>query len=267
LPGNAKGNQPEAQSTPFVLDVSPPQVNITLTPQPFSPDNDGVDDELTVGIKVQDISQVANWSVRIEDPVGHLFSDFAGRGMPAERIIWNGVSNTGELVQAAEDYPLVFTIADRLGNAATVRKTIAVDVLVIREGDKLKVRISSITFPPNSADLAAVEDPEKVLKNDRTLQRLAEIFKKYDTYKIRIEGHANNLSWQDPAKAAKEEQEELQPLSLARAEAVKSALVQLGLNADRISTAGLGGTSPVVPFSDTENRWKNRRVEFILVKK
>ena len=29
---------------------------------------------------------------------------------------------------------------------------------------------------------------------------------------------------------------------------------------------GLGGTEPVVPFSDLKNRWKNRRVEFILIK-
>ena len=29
----------------------------------------------------------------------------------------------------------------------------------------------------------------------------------------------------------------------------------------------LCGTQPVVPHSDIENRWKNRRVEFVLVRK
>jgi outer membrane protein OmpA-like peptidoglycan-associated protein len=33
-----------------------------------------------------------------------------------------------------------------------------------------------------------------------------------------------------------------------------------------MSTVGLGGTQPVVPHGDLENRWKNRRVEFILIK-
>ena len=42
------------------------------------------------------------------------------------------------------------------------------------------------------------------------------------------------------------------------------ALVQRGLESWRISTVGLGGSIPVVPFGDLENRWKNRRVEFVL---
>jgi flagellar motor protein MotB len=29
---------------------------------------------------------------------------------------------------------------------------------------------------------------------------------------------------------------------------------------------GVGGKDPLVPHSDLENRWKNRRVEFILEK-
>jgi hypothetical protein len=30
---------------------------------------------------------------------------------------------------------------------------------------------------------------------------------------------------------------------------------------------GVGGARPIVPFSDLVNRWKDRRVEFILIKK
>jgi flagellar hook assembly protein FlgD/outer membrane protein OmpA-like peptidoglycan-associated protein len=262
-----KGNRPQAQSAQFRLDVTAPQVEVSLTPQPFSPDNDGVDDEVTIGLKVKDISPIADWGIRIDDPEAHPFVEFVGKGMPSERIIWNGLSDSGELVQAASDYMLHFTIKDELGNARTVNKLIAVDVLVIREGDKLKIRIPSITFPPNSPDLSKVTEPEKAEKNDWVLKRLAQILTKYSAYDFRIEGHANEIFWDNPAKAALEEKEELLPLSLARAEAVKAALVSLGLKADRISVAGLGGSSPVVPFSDAENRWKNRRVEFILLKK
>jgi flagellar hook assembly protein FlgD/outer membrane protein OmpA-like peptidoglycan-associated protein len=262
-----KGNRPQAQSAPFLLDVTAPQVELAFSPQPFSPDNDGVDDELAIGLKVQDLSPVSDWSIRIDDPEGHPFVSFAGKGVPSERIIWNGLSDSGELVQAASDYNFVFSIRDELGNSRTVQKPIAVDVLVIREGDKLKIRIPSITFPPNSADLSKVEDPAKAAKNEQVLERLAQILTKYSSYDFRIEGHANLVYWNDPVKGAAEEKEVLQPLSLARAEAVKAALVKLGLKAERISVAGLGGSSPVVPFSDLENRWKNRRVEFILLKK
>jgi outer membrane protein OmpA-like peptidoglycan-associated protein len=177
------------------------------------------------------------------------------------------MSDTGELVQSAEDYTLRVTIRDKQRNSRTVENLIPVDVLVIREGDKLKIRIASITFPPNSADLSAVADIEKAARNDKTLQRLFEIFKKYSAYQIRIEGHANITRYWSEAEAQKENQEELIPLSLDRAEAVKQALIKLGLDGGRISVTGLGGSNPIVPFDDEENRWKNRRVEFILIKR
>ena len=50
------------------------------------------------------------------------------------------------------------------------------------------------------------------------------------------------------------------------AEAVKAALVQLGIPAASMRTVGLGALDPVVPDSDLKNRWKNRRVEMVLDK-
>jgi outer membrane protein OmpA-like peptidoglycan-associated protein len=194
-----------------------------------------------------------------------VFRRYSGTGKPAREIIWDGLSPGGELVQSAEDYPVRLAVSDSLGNTANVRSVIPVDVLVIREGDKLKIRISSITFEANTANYLNVE-PDKVEKNLKTLKRLAEIFEKYKSYDVRIEGHAVNLSWADPVAAEREEKEDLAPLSLARAEAVKAALVDLGMDPRRITTAGLGGRFPIVPHGDLENRWKNRRVEFVLVR-
>jgi outer membrane protein OmpA-like peptidoglycan-associated protein/flagellar hook assembly protein FlgD len=262
-----KGNRPQATSTPFKLDVSAPQIDLTVSPQPFSPDNDGVDDELFITMKVNDLSAIEEWRLEILDPVGSPFLSYTGKGTPSERILWDGMSDTGELVQSAEDYDLRITMRDKQRNSVTVEDLIPVDVLVIRDGDKLKIRIASITFPPNSADLMAVTDIEKASRNDKTLQRLFEIFKKYSAYQIRIEGHANITRYWSEEEAKKENEEELIPLSLARAEAVKQALVKLGLDGNRISVTGLGGSNPIVPFDDEENRWKNRRVEFILIKR
>ncbi len=261
-----KGNKPKAKSNTFTLDVSPPKLELNISPIPFSPDNDGVDDELFIKMKVDDLSPINKWKIDIKDPKGREFVTFSGFGVPSDQIVWNGLSSTGELVQAAEDYTLELEISDNLGNIYRTKRVIPVDVLVIREGNKLKIRISSITFAPNKADFENVE-PEKAMKNEKTLKRLAEILKKYKNYSIRIEGHAVNLSWYDPVKAEKEEKEELIPLSLERAKAVKKALVALGIDEKRITTVGLGGSNPIVPFSDLENRWKDRRVEFILIKK
>ncbi len=260
-----KGNLPETRTSPFVLNASPPKVDLTFGGVPFSPDNDGYNDELTIGLKVNDPSPIDSWSIQIVDPENHPFASFSGKGAPSDKIIWNGLSDTGELVQSAEDYPLTFTIKDVLGNTATYTKTIPVDILVIKDGNNLKVRIASITFQANTADFTHVE-PDKAARNIATISRLAEIFKKYSQYKITIQGHANLVNFDNPARAKTEQEQELIPLSKARAEAIKEALIAQGIAAARVSTVGIGGAEPVVPFSDLDNRWKNRRVEFILVR-
>jgi outer membrane protein OmpA-like peptidoglycan-associated protein len=260
-----KGNVAEAKSAAFRLAVTPPKVNLTLDGLPFSPDNDGVNDELTLNLKVDDPVPIVSWDLSIIDPAGHPFTDFAGKGAPSEKIIWNGTSSTGELVQSAEDYPLTFTIKDELGNTTTVTKTIPVDILVIRDGDLLKVRIASITFAANSADYVNVES-DAAARNSQTIARLAEIFKKYAKYKIIVQGHANLVNYSDPAKADAEQKQELIPLSKARADAIRLALIAQGIDAARISTVGIGAREPIVDFSDADNRWKNRRVEFVLVR-
>ena len=200
--------------------MAPPKVDLTLDGLPFSPDNDGVNDELTIDLKVDDPVAIDSWQITILDPEQHPFTSFAGKGAPSEKIIWNGTSSTGELVQSAEDYPMTFTIKDELGNVATVQKTIPVDILVIRDGDKLRVRIASITFQANTADYVNVE-PDKAAKNASTITRLAEIFKKYSKYKIQIEGHANLVNFDNPARAKVEQEQELLPLSKKRADSIR----------------------------------------------
>jgi outer membrane protein OmpA-like peptidoglycan-associated protein len=93
------------------------------------------------------------------------------------------------------------------------------------------------------------------------LKRIAGILNKFKDYKVTIEGHANNVTGTE-----KEEIQELIPLSEARAQAVKDILSKNGVDPYRLSIIGVGGRQPVVARSDVDNWWKNRRVEFILVK-
>lgn len=259
-----KGNRPVIDSTPFILDNSAPDVRLLMQPEPFSPDDDNVDDELNISIAVDDLSPVKDWSMVINDPKGREFISFKGRGRPSERIIWDGRSMKGELVQSAEDYTYIFTVSDILGNRRTVEGEIPVDVLVVRDGDRFKIQISSITFKPDSAEYNDGGDLKE--KNEKILARIAEILKKYSSYKILIEGNAASTKYYNQKLAEKEEIEELQPLSLQRAETVRGSLISLGIARGRLDVEGKGGTNPVVPHSDLENAWKNRRVEFILIK-
>ena len=260
-----KGNVPEVWSSEFLLDISPPIGSVQLSPVPFSPDNDGLDDEVSININVDDASGIKKWTLQIYDPENRPFITYNGDGNPTEKIIWNGKSSTGELVYAAMDYPLRLTLEDELGNISSFKERIPVDVLVVREGDILKIKIANIIFKRNSHELLA-DSPEVIEQNKYILNRVSELLKKYSSYKITVEGHAVVTRWNDPAAAKVEEETELKPLSEQRALTVLNYLSRLGVSSSRMDYKGMGGKNPIVPHSDIENRWKNRRVEFILWK-
>ena len=272
----ANGNKPRISGVgPIFVDrvsmlvpETPPAVHVAVSPLPFSPDGDGVNDLLQIRMEAQSLLPLDRWTLDIIDPRGNPFTTFGGRGAPDRFITWNGLSASGELVQSAEDYTAVLRVSDTRGNQSEMAATIPIDILVMREGDRLRIRIPSIQFAPNTPDLFDV-DREDLDRNLATLRRLAVILDRYPDRRILIEGHAAHVFWQEStaqerAQRAEEERSRLAPLSRARAEEVRQALIILGIDRDRMRIEGLGGTRPVVPHSDRQNVWKNRRVEFIL---
>ncbi len=102
------------------------------------------------------------------------------------------------------------------------------------------------------------------------ISKLIKTLAQYPDYHIIIEGHANNVGKMleySKAKIESEEKAEVLPLSIARAEKIKTMLVANGIAAGRISTKGFGSSQPVYSFTDVQNRWKNRRVEVVLTRK
>jgi outer membrane protein OmpA-like peptidoglycan-associated protein len=71
------------------------------------------------------------------------------------------------------------------------------------------------------------------------------------TFDVEVAGHTDNLG--NPATSL--------PLSQQRADAVKTALVKLGVPAGRITSRGYGETRPVASNSTSAGRIANRRVE------
>ncbi|MDR1909191.1 MAG: OmpA family protein [Spirochaetaceae bacterium] len=257
-----KGDVVSAQAGAITVDVSGPELSFRSAPDYFSPDNDGVEDELSMFLSARDASPITNWSleVREPEPPHQLFYRIEGRGTPAERTIWDGRSSRGELVQSASDYPVQFRAVDSLGNESLLEAKIGVDVLVIRDGDRLRIQVPSIVFRPSAADFVGLP-PETVENNNRILRRIAQILNKFRDYRVQVEGHANPV-----LQTVKEQVEELQPLSEARAQFTVNALAGFGVSRNRLTHSGAGGTRPVVSPNDRDNRWKNRRVEFLLIK-
>jgi outer membrane protein OmpA-like peptidoglycan-associated protein/flagellar hook assembly protein FlgD len=274
-----KGNKVSSVSAPFVCTASAPKLNVQTAPQYFSPDNDGVDDDLYIRLTGETKAKIKNWSFVISDPKGKAFWKTSGKNSITERIIWDGLSNiqkdasgNAERVQSAMDYPYEFTVTDNLGMTSVKTGIIPVDVLVIREGNVLKMAVPSIIFESDSANFQNANNKlsqEQITKNLTTLNRIADILKKFKDYKVQIVGHANKVTdnpEEETVDNLKQWGRALTPLSKERAEAIKAYLVKRGVSASSVTTDGLGGTRPVVNPKDKDNNWKNRRVEFILQK-
>ncbi|HET6452127.1 MAG TPA: OmpA family protein, partial [Spirochaetia bacterium] len=128
-----------------------------------------------------------------------------------------------------------------------------------------RILASRIFFKAFTADYQDVA-PDLAAQNTSRLDALAEKLKKFPGYKIRLVGHAVSIYWDDPVKGAAEQKDVLLPLSRSRADAVKAALVQRGIDEARLSTDGVGASDQLVPDSDYKDRWQNRRVALFLDK-
>ena len=273
------GNKVSAVSSPFICTATAPKLTVKTAPEYFSPDNDGVDDDLYIKLAGSTKAKIKNWSFVIKDPKGKDFWKTSGKSQITERIIWDGLSNlqkdvngNAERVQSAMDYPYEFTVTDNLGMTSTVKGVIPVDVLVIRDGNLLKMAVPSIIFESDAANFQTANaklDADKVSNNIKVLNRIADILKKFKDYKVTIVGHANKIT-DNPEEETVDNLAQWgrasMPLSKERADAIKVYLTKRGVNATALSTEGMGGTKPVVNPKDKDNNWKNRRVEFILQK-
>jgi outer membrane protein OmpA-like peptidoglycan-associated protein len=89
---------------------------------------------------------------------------------------------------------------------------------------------------------------------ESTLQRIAQFLNEYPERNLLIEGHT------DSTGAAAYNQQ----LSEQRAQAVRAALVERGIQSNRVQTRGLGESFPVASNESPTGRQLNRRVEIVV---
>ncbi len=108
-----------------------------------------------------------------------------------------------------------------------------------------------ILFDFNKSDIR----PESM----RIIEELAEILQQpmYSNYWLEVQGHTDNVGSEDANMK----------LSQERASAVVEALVVRGIERRRLIPRGFGFTQPVAPNDTEENRQKNRRTQFVVIRK
>ncbi|MBN1695979.1 MAG: OmpA family protein [Spirochaetales bacterium] len=257
------GARASAESGIFLLDTSPPVVRLSIVPEIFSPDDDGINDTLSVSATISDLSGIADWTIIIERPGGTRVKTFTGRGPFPGSIEWDGIPDNGEKIESAALYPLYLTVRDEGGNHAVAAGMIETDILIEKREGGNSIVVSNIYFEPYSSDFASGSG-EIIGKNRAVITRLAEILKRFSSCEIVIEGHSFNEFHRDKKRAEKAEREVFFPLSKKRADAVKKALVETGIDGSRITTRGKGSSEPLVPYDDEKNSGRNRRVEIYL---
>lgn len=118
-----------------------------------------------------------------------------------------------------------------------------------------------LIFEQDSTDVFP-ENLEYSTRNNAALEEILFFIHEFGPCIVHLEGHANRA---DFSKEYEDEQiAELLPLSLKRAEEVKKALIERGIDSDFITFESSGASKPVVDFLDDTNSWKNRRVEVTL---
>jgi len=140
-----------------------------------------------------------------------------------------------------------------LKDSIVITKANAKDCLLGLEVNQLKkdktFSLGVVTFTQGTALLT--------VESYRVLDELVKIMNDNPDMKIEIDGHTDNSG--DAATNL--------ILSKQRAQECKNYAVNKGIDKNRLTVVGYGQMKPIVPNTTPENRAKNRRVEFKVVKK
>ena len=110
----------------------------------------------------------------------------------------------------------------------------------------LVITLGDVLFSTNKAQLKS--------GGMHNMQKLADFLNKYPQHKVLIEGYTDSIG----------SEARNQKLSERRATSVKSALIDMGISGERISTQGYGEAFPVAGNETASSRQLNRRVEIVL---
>ncbi len=133
--------------------------------------------------------------------------------------------------------------------------SVIANILITEGGVKLYDRLMTdgkiVTNDIHFESGKAILKPESM----KIIEQIVALMKEHPELKFRIEGHTDSDGTE----------QDNQTLSEKRAEAVKTAMVEKGIDTAKLTTAGYGESKSVADNSTEEAKAKNRRVEFVKI--
>ena len=197
---------------------------------------DKVVDQIAIGA----VALPANWNTYVQKLINPNLK-LISRGQL--KIDGTAVSVRGEVANEAQRQQIASEIATNLNPTYTVNNGLRVSA---SEQNMLDATLANRIIEFESGKAALTPAGKSIL------DEMVSALQKLKDRKIEIIGHTDNRGLHASNLA----------LSHARADAVKMYFAAKSINADLITTSGQGSDRPVADNNTSENRARNRRIEF-----
>lgn len=274
----------QSEKKKFIVDTTPPSIDVTISSDTFSPDNDGVNDTINFVVNIKDeLSDVRKIDLGIYTLQGNKvytykidISSFVIRNVLELSLSWDGKDEIYNSVVPNGSYKFVCNLSDIAGNKTSKEVMFNVYIppkqpekvveKVVEKQEKLfyiqgaKVTLEErgivVTYPTD--ELFDKNTGEISPKFYSSLSSLADIIKEsFAEKKIYIEGHTDSVG----------DAEENKKKSSMYAWTVYSYFVKvLGLDGKQFEVKGWGEDKPIASNKSKLGRAQNRRVEIIIPK-
>jgi outer membrane protein OmpA-like peptidoglycan-associated protein len=135
-------------------------------------------------------------------------------------------------------------------------KKIASPITVTVQTKSIDVQADVIRLKPGIKILFETSSDKLLADSYPILDEVYEVMKQNAGLKLRVEGHTDDVGGDDSNLK----------LSDKRAASVRAYLVDKGIAADRLESAGCGEAVPVADNATDDGKQQNRRVEFVILK-
>jgi flagellar hook assembly protein FlgD len=217
------------------------------SPKGFTPDSDSIEDLLEIKTKFENID-FKTWKLSVvqkykTDGVDKkiVIKKWKGVGTPAEKIYWDGFSDSGILIGSYNDFELHFSFRNSLN-----------EIKFFKVGEFRSGLLLNST--PGKLRLSI---PEYIVKQDEDdiLSSMKSIIKKFPGYKVEIQSHSkqsgNNLD-----NMTKTEM---------RAKSIYKKLFGIEKDFGRFTYRGFGEVEPFFTDDTKFNQEKNDRLDILFI--